>query len=412
MRLALDLLIVVAVVVGFVVTRRPLDPAGKARRRLGEPGLWLGVVTVLIFVNQVFVNIYLIRVHGGDPSYIARYLPSGYFQLADHNHAIGWLARNFPDPALLAPSVMRVPALLELPFGLLAYLTVSRWFDDRLFARLTAPAAIWSASIAYSVVFGLVEWDLRNPYTWNDLAIRGLSCVATPLAVGWMVRRAGRCEWRTSSAAGLLAFAGSAAAIGVLVLTAYDSVLLYNLGRVAKDAPIALAAAVVLTATRLAARKVTDAGGPMISVESTLVARGLALFFIPALPIRYGIQFGTSYVSLLAAAAIVVTAAAAALRAGRGSVLLPHLAATAVAATAAAMPAFLLPARYQEIRILAAAAIAITAATAIATVLDRHTARTAKPASDPEFTTGMATGAPNPQETTATKSHHDHVGAV
>ncbi len=314
MRLVLDLLIVVAVAIGFVVTRGPVDPGSSRRSRLGEPGLWLAVVTAAIVVNQVLLNVYIIRVHGGDPSFIARYLPGGYFQLGDHDRAIGWLARHFPYPAMLAPSLLRVPALLELPFGLLAYLTVSRWLDDRLYARLTGRSAIWAASIAYSAVFSLVEWDLRNPYTWNDLVIRGVSCIVTPLAIRRMVRRAGCRDWRTETASGLLVFAASAAAIGVLVLTAYDTVLLYNLGRVGKDAPIAAVAACVLVAARLLARRVTASGGPTIGIQTTLVRSGLALFFVPALPIRYGIEFGTRSMSLLATAVVAAGAVVAAVR--------------------------------------------------------------------------------------------------
>ncbi len=366
-----------AVVTGFVLNRRPMSPTSIGQPPghywLGEPGLWLGVVTVLIFANQVLVNIYIIRVHGGDPSFVARYLPSGYFDLADHDPAIGWLARHFPDPALLAPSVLRVPALLELPFGLLAYLTVARWFDDRLYARLTGTATIWAASIAYSIVFGLVEWDLRNPYTWSDLVLRGVSAIATALGIRWVGRHAGRREWRTVSASGLLAFAVSAAGMGVLVLCAYDSVLLYNLGRVGRDAPIALVAALVLIAARWAATRVSDSGGPLVSIETSLLGTGLAMFFVPALPIRYGIQFGTPAVAIAAVAVIAVTATVDALRsvpprhAGRAALV-------GAGALVCAVVALALPARYSEIRILAAAAVATIMATALAFWSDRRTA--------------------------------------
>jgi hypothetical protein len=70
--------------------------------------------------------VYVLRVHGGDTSFIARYLPTGWFDLATHNPVLRSLGRLFPAPELLAPSVLRVQAFLELPFVLTAFATVAR----------------------------------------------------------------------------------------------------------------------------------------------------------------------------------------------------------------------------------------------------------------------------------------------
>jgi hypothetical protein len=76
-------------------------------------------------------TIYVEREWNGDVSRIARYLPDGWFALAD----LGALADRFPAPRLLGWTVLRAQAGLELPFVLLAYLTVCRWFGAETFRR-------------------------------------------------------------------------------------------------------------------------------------------------------------------------------------------------------------------------------------------------------------------------------------
>ena len=83
----------------------------------------LVVVIGLIYLNQVLVTVYVVREHNGDPSFIAQRVPDGWFSLA-HSSVLELLARHFPVPELLAPSVLRVNAFLELPFVLLSYLVV------------------------------------------------------------------------------------------------------------------------------------------------------------------------------------------------------------------------------------------------------------------------------------------------
>lgn len=248
--IALDLLGILAVAAGLRWVRS-VGPAARRRSWLGEPGVWFAFVVAAFTVNEVLFNVYMLDVHGGDSSFIARYLPPGYFDLADHNGPIRWLARTMPHPELLAPTLVRVQAFLELPLGLLAYLIVARWFDARLYRRLLAPVTWWCSCTAYSAAFMLIEVELRNPYTRDDLVIRGVSFVVTGFALGGVLRRLdGRSDPEVTGIAGLALFVVSAVAFGGLILVLYDTLLLYNLGRVARDAPVAVACGLVLVAAR------------------------------------------------------------------------------------------------------------------------------------------------------------------
>ena len=128
--MVLTIFIAAAVVTALAISRRsPGAPEGRAARPewWRSPEAALAAVTCLICANQVLFTIYILRVRGGDTSFIARYLPDGWFSIA-HGPVIETLADGFPFPGLLAPTVLRVQAFLELPFVVFAYLTVCRWF--------------------------------------------------------------------------------------------------------------------------------------------------------------------------------------------------------------------------------------------------------------------------------------------
>ncbi|MFC5008072.1 hypothetical protein ACFPIJ_60950 [Dactylosporangium cerinum] len=231
---AVDGLVVGSVLAGIALTLRARPRHAEAG---GSPGRWLAVMVAAISCNQLLFTVYVLRVHDGDPAFIARYLPPGWFDLADGD-VMRAVAAAFPAPELLAASVLRIQAALELPFVILAYLCVCRWLDPVRARALTAPAVLWAACVAYSVVFGLVEWGLRNPYTTDDLILRGLSGVGTALLAG----RWREPPQRRESAVDLLLAVGSAAALGVLVLVVYDTALLYNFGHVPRLLPVAVVA--------------------------------------------------------------------------------------------------------------------------------------------------------------------------
>jgi hypothetical protein len=291
-------------------TRRRTEPGG---RRWARPETFLALVVALVYLNQVLFTVYVLRVHGGDTFFIAKYLPEGYFALAD-GPAMRGLADHFPKPELLAPSLLRVQAFLELPFGLLAYVTVLRWLDRGLYRRLAGSWLVWAASLSYTFVFCVVEWDLHNPYTVDDIVIRACSAVLTPFLLQWLARQEGDGP-ESASFPQMLLFAVSVWAFGHLVLFVYDTALLYNLGHLGGRLPSALVALCVLVGARVASSRLPDgeAGIALLSVAAGL-RWALLLFFVPALAVRYGVNFGTPLIAVTAALVVFLAAAARALR--------------------------------------------------------------------------------------------------
>ncbi|MFI0466739.1 hypothetical protein ACH347_21880 [Saccharopolyspora sp. 5N102] len=371
----LGALIVLSAVVALVGWRWPRRQRDSHPTLLRHPGFWLLVVTGAIYLNQVLCTIYLMRVWHGDPEFIARYLPAGWFALADDNPVLAWLAEVWPRPELLSWSLLRVPALLELPFVLLAYLTICRWFGAEVFRRVL----VWPVAASYTATFCLIEWSLANPYTAEDIALRVVSGLVAP----WFLARltAGRRE-RVGSVAELVAFVVSAAALGVLVLAVYDTALLYNLGHLAAAAPVMAAAAGVLVVARLVARRLPTAqAGPGITAVSASLGWFLVFFFAPALPIRYGISFGTPILSATVSLIIIAAALVCGVHeAARGSAMswrvrAVELVLAAAAGAAAACAGFLATGGYPEARLLAAAGAFFVVAIAVCAALDRVVAR-------------------------------------
>jgi hypothetical protein len=373
-------------------------PAVNGRVRAG-PGSWLAALVVALLLNQVLFTVYVVRVHGGDASFIARYLPSGWFALASHNRVVVAIARAFPAPGLLAPTVLRVQAALELPLVLLAYLCAARWLDRRLYQSLVSPIILGAASASYTLTFSLIEWSLRNPYTGQDLALRAITGVFSPMLIHRLARRTREADLRpppARSTVDILLFAASAGALGYLVLVVYDTALLYNLGHLSAHGPGILVAAAALVVARVLARARAVAEdrppshhppghpGPGIDTLATALVWFTALFFVPALSIRYAIGFADVPLAGLAGAAVAVVAAALTVRDVYGRLTAPKdrravigWVAGAVLAVAvgalAATGARLVAAPYPEYRLLLAAALFMTAATAALALSDRLT---------------------------------------
>jgi hypothetical protein len=393
--MALHATVLVAVLAGTPLTwralRRDPDPAPVAGppRWWHGPGWWLAAVTVALLVNQVLFNVYALRVRHGDMSYLARDVPSGWFALADHNRVVVALAGHVPAPRLLSVTALRIPSLLELPFGLLAYLTVLNWLDPRRYRQLTGPAVFGLACATYTVTFGLIEWDLRTPYTIQDLVLRAISGVMCAVALCWLGRRPAAPEGTGAPrrAAELIAFAASAAALGYLVLAMYDTALLYSLGRVGSHLPGAAAAGVLLVVARFAAarlrrRRLDGPTGAGLDTLDTGLSWWLGLFLVPALAIRYELGFGSWMIAAGAGVLVIVVAAVGALRevAGRLPVgrypavrrtWLIQLAAALLAGVAAAGAGLASAAAYPEARLLRAAVLFVLAATLVCAVSDR-----------------------------------------
>jgi hypothetical protein len=379
--------VLISALIGLVAaprsTRRTGEPRARRRgRRRARPEAFLALVVGLVYVNQVLFTVYMLRVHGGDASFIAKYLPEGYFALAD-GPAMRGLAEHFPKPELLAPSLLRVQAFFELPFALLAYVTVLRWLDRGLYRRLAGSWLVWAASFSYTFVFCVVEWALHNPYTVDDIVIRVCSALLTPFLLQWLARQEEDGS-EGASFAQMLLFAVSAWAFGHLVLFVYDTALLYNLGHLSGRLPGALVALCVLVAARAASSRLPE-GESGLALTSVVVGLrwALLLFFVPALAVRYGVNFGTPLIAAAAGLAVCLAAAIHALREtlpGTGTARIAAWAAqTAVALLAGAAAGYaalqMVTDTYYEAGLLRAAGAAFAAAVAVCAVTDRWLAR-------------------------------------
>lgn len=395
--MALNVLIVGAVVAavvlccGFHGPREAPPPMPASAEDVSERRGWsrtpeaaLAAVAFLIYLNQVLFTVHVLRVHGGDTSFIARYLPDGWFDLA-RGPMMQWFAGHFPLPGALAPAVLRVQAFLELPFVVFGYLAICRWFSPdvyRLALRLT-----WPAAITYTAVFCLIEWQFRNPYTVDDLVLRMVSAIAVPLWAARLSRRpANPSSGDTGRLSGLLLFMVSSVCLATLILVVYDTALLYNLGHLPANLLTVTVALMILISTRYAARRwdrgrVFSAapgrpGGCVDSVTRTL-GWSMALFYVPALPIRYGLGFGAAYtaaagVLLLGIVALVLgLREAAAHRSGSLMTLLIQLAATFAIAAGGSAATWLLPAGHFETRLLRGAAAFLVCVLACCGFVDR-----------------------------------------
>jgi hypothetical protein len=176
----------------------------------------------------------------------------------------------------------------------------------------------------------------------------------------------------------LLVAACSVVALGGLVLVVYDTALLYNLGKLGGELPLAGLAAVALVVARAVAARLPE-GSPGRGVASigNSFAWFLVLFFVPALPVRYGIDFGTRAVAELAGVLVVAAACVLGVRdafaryPGQPGPWLAQMGVTTVAGLAAGIPVAMVTRGYPEARLLFAAAAFFTVAVLVCAVLDR-----------------------------------------
>lgn len=365
------------------LTRHTPDTLRASTRAWARPEVFLGLVVALVYLNQVLFTVYVLREHGGDASFIARYLPEGWFAL-ENGPAMRGLADHFPLPELLAPSVLRVQAFLELPLVLLAYCTVLRWLDRGLYRRLARSWLVWATSISYTFVFCTVEWDLHNPYTVDDIVIRVCSALATPLLLRWLAEQEDA-DPEALSFAQMLLFAVSVWALGQLVLTVYDTALLYNLGHSGGRSPGAAVALCALVGARWASSRL-GAGEAGVALASVVYGLrwALLLFFVPALAVRYGVNFGTPLIAGAAGLVILLVAVVCALRDVLTGVARTRIALWAVQALVALFAGAatgyaavrLVTDTYYEAGLLRGAAIGFAVVIAVAAFTDHWSART------------------------------------
>src|SRR5438067_2390810 len=133
------------------------DPAHAPCRRarvawLFHPLAQLLLVCTLFFLNQILCHAYVLRVHGGDATFITRFLGPGWFA-RPRWESVRFVAAHIGDGRWLAPTVLRVQAFLELPFTLFAYLAVARMLGRELHLRLVRPPLLLLASASFSITF-------------------------------------------------------------------------------------------------------------------------------------------------------------------------------------------------------------------------------------------------------------------
>jgi hypothetical protein len=224
------LLMWLGVALGALTSARPAPDSapGPSGRPRNWPLLALGVVLVLLVANQVAVAVHVLAAHGGDPSFIARYLPPQWFRMP----AWGWLgtlAASVDHPEWLAWSVLRVQSTLEVTFTLAAY-GAAAWFVDPRLPRWLAGWPGVAAVLVHSAVWCCIELELRNPFTKDDLVGRGIGAL---LALGFLalLRRAPLpvAGWPDSAVSLAARLAGIAGVAGLTVIAAWV-LLCYNLG--------------------------------------------------------------------------------------------------------------------------------------------------------------------------------------
>lgn len=288
---------------GFLLrARAAVRPAPRTPRSGAAWRPWAAFLAVcgLLLANQFLVNAYILQVHGGDPHFVTRYLGRGWFASAPSWPAVRWLAASVPGALMRGPlaySVLRVQAVLELPFALLAYLCVAALLDVELYRRLCRSALLPLAAIVFTFTFCLIELRLYNPWTQSDLWARWLAAAAVILF--WAARRrsdpddAASFTLPTLGISALLLFFIGAAAVGAVVLVFYDVALLYNLGHLPERLMILGAGVgvgwIAALGRSLQTAAATDRRPPqpgLAGLTAILVAF-TAVFFVPSLSIRY-----------------------------------------------------------------------------------------------------------------------------
>jgi len=300
--------------------------AGRALVLLAHPLAQLALVSGLLWLNQILFGAYILRVHGGDTSFVSRYAGRGWFEIAASDPWVVAIAARSGDGRWLAPSLLRVQAFLELPFALFAYLAVARMLGYALYRSLVRPHVLALASVSFSVTFSLVEIAMRNPWTRDDLILRAASAALVPVYIARIARREERSRAHDGGAdaaasgpsgvLGLLAFLAGAGAVSYAVLAIYDAFLLYNLAHLPRYATGLLVAVAVAAAASFAAPRVDAALASRGSVGASAAPASVALcvaslraftflFFVPSLSIRY---WGTYPSAILGGLLVVVLA--------------------------------------------------------------------------------------------------------
>lgn len=257
-------------------------------RRVAPFALAFAVVCLLLYLNQVAFQVYVYEEHGGNTAFIGRTFPALFFdRMAPAHPPVRWLRQALNGADFLAPSVMRVQAVLELPFALLAYLGVARLLDRAVARQIAAGPLGVLACVSYSVVLSAIEVLLWNRFTVDDLWLRGLACALTIPLLRLLAGPA--VPHDAPSIPRLLRLVLGLGGMALVVVVVNLVALLYNLGWLPSLAgPLALGAALFAWAA-WEPRHAPQASRDRLVLALFAVGRRFTMLFAaPALAIRYG----------------------------------------------------------------------------------------------------------------------------
>jgi hypothetical protein len=326
-------------------SRRPRAEALQAGR-LGPPRavLAFGALCLLLYANQVLLNAWALGPGQAPVAQLKAAFPGSFFHLAPGHAPVRWLAPRLaalPDlaaalPAELRPrgglaslSLLRVQALLEAPWALMAWQLVARLLDPAAAARWARGAAGPLAALAHTLILCIIEELLHNRYTDQDLALRLPGLLLAIALLRWSA--AGPTSERPPSAVHLALFFLGLGATSVLVLGGNLVFLLYNLGWLAPLGPLLLAATLALVlALALSALPAPASRSPLV-LSLAEVGRAFLFTFGPgALAIRYGLSHPRAlHLSAAAGGIAIVGALVLGLRAASARLAPPQRAAHA-----------------------------------------------------------------------------------
>jgi hypothetical protein len=334
---AIDAAAQLSAVVSFLwITAHLLRSKAPTLPARAKPSLWLHpwtlflLTTALLLANQIAFSAFLLAAHGGDASFITRFTGDYYFHIDRTLPGVQALAAAFGRSGAetwLAPSLLRVNAVLELPFALFAYLAITRLFDPAA-ARLITRSSLGSLGVtSFTFVLCVVEVQLKNPWTTQDLVLRWVSCLLCGLALRAIARRDDHTVFpsdggRPRTLVGFSAALLGTAAIAGAVLVLYDVTLLYNMAHL-RQVALPLTAAIVIGTfafsfvPRIDAflAKHNSAPSAAVATMGAFAASLAVFFFVPALAVRYGM--GRAAGQLSGASVVVVAVIFAIVRTAR-----------------------------------------------------------------------------------------------
>lgn len=284
-------------------------PQPHAHAGLPRAALAFVALSALLYVNQVIFNAWMVLEHNADPAYLRQFVHSQhYFNLAPQHPPVAWLVAWAGDGAWMAPSFLRVQAALELPWALTAYLMITALLHPPTARQIAAGPLGILAALSHTAVLCGVEVMLWNPWTEQDLALRGVGLLGAVALLRWIGREP--TAEAPPSAVQLISFFVGLGAASALVLGGNLVALLYNLAWLDEVAPILAAAALMLSLCLWVRGRPTPASdSALVTALHHVGARFTLTFAAPALAIRYGMTHSAAVTLAGIAAAIVIFAA-------------------------------------------------------------------------------------------------------